>query len=407
MIDEAQRNLEALKRVSRGQVFEQELSALAERWQDRTQSVKTLLSVAQQKLEQKEGEKRTIGETVSDVFQVFFRSRGRNLVLALLATLLFWLCVRWLHRQILKSKRLAGKKAFSLRLFNVLYTLSSVLGAILVFLLVLYLFGDWVLLIIGLLLFLGVIWTSKEAIPRFWSHLSLLLNMGAVREGEKVIYGGLPWLVKSLNLYTELVNPELSGPKLRLPLKDLVGLHSRGVATNEAWFPTSLNDWVVLSDGTFGKVTFQNPEMVRIAMLGGATKIFPSADFSSQAPVVLSHGFRISVSFGVDYKHQENATGMIPESLKERLMKGLEEHEMSDKMKNLNVEFEEAASSSLNIAVLADFEGEAAEKYMSLKRLLQRICVDACNANDRVIPFQQITLHLPDGAQAGLQPTHS
>jgi len=64
---------------------------------------------------------------------------------------------------------------------------------VLVFLVALYLFGDWVLLILALLLILGLIWTSKQAIPRFWTPTVLMLDMGPVREGERVHYRGLPW----------------------------------------------------------------------------------------------------------------------------------------------------------------------------------------------------------------------
>jgi hypothetical protein len=79
----------------------------------------------------------------------------------------------------------------------------------------------------------------------FVREVTLLLNLGAVREGERVMYNGIPWLVRSLNFYTRLVNPELEGGDIRLPLRDFHDLRSRSFDANEPWFPTRLNDWVI------------------------------------------------------------------------------------------------------------------------------------------------------------------
>ena len=42
---------------------------------------------------------------------------------------------------------------------------------------------------------------------------------------------------------------------------------------------------------------------------------------------------------------------------------------------------------------MADFKGDAADRYEKLKRAIQRICVDVCNEKDWGIPFTQITIH--------------
>jgi small-conductance mechanosensitive channel len=62
--------------------------------------------------------------------------------------------------------------------------------------------------------------------------------------------------------------------------------------------------------------------------------------------------------------------------------------------------FDVAAASSLNFFVWAAFSGEAAESYGRIRRLLQRLAVDACNANDWVIPFNQVTVHLAQDGEA-------
>jgi hypothetical protein len=61
------------------------------------------------------------------------------------------------------------------------------------------------------------------------------------------------------------------------------------------------------------------------------------------------------------------------------------------------VEFNEAASSSLNLLLVAGFTGAGAEYYWSIRRFLQRASVSACNQYGWTIPFDQLTVHLPAG----------
>ena len=55
--------------------------------------------------------------------------------------------------------------------------------------------------------------------------------------------------------------------------------------------------------------------------------------------------------------------------------------------------FESAADSSLNLVVIADFKGEAADISNRLRRSIQRWCVEAATENDWEIPFPQMQLH--------------
>ena len=57
------------------------------------------------------------------------------------------------------------------------------------------------------------------------------------------------------------------------------------------------------------------------------------------------------------------------------------------------MEFERANSSSLDLVVIADFDGKLAELYGRLERSLQRWCVEACTKYGWEIPFTQLTLH--------------
>ncbi len=410
-------NLDKLTEQLSDPTLAPDLQRLRHEWEAHRQDISTQLSIATQQLEQKLSEQQPFSASVKDLLQIFFRSRGRNFLLACFAFAAFWLTFQWLYGWI-QGKGLFRRKRpqFSVRLFNVVVTFFKVFGAIVSSLVVLYLFEDWVLLTLAIVFMMGLAWTSKSAVPRIWGEMMFLLNMGAVREGERLIYNGVPWLVQSLNFSALLVNPELAGGSLRLPLHDLFELRSRAFEPEEPWFPTRSGDWVLLDDQTLGKVILQTPEVVRLILLGGGRRTFPTSAFLAQSPVVLSTGFRLSVQFGLDYQHQALITREIPTRLASRLHEDLIRDGHEKEIVNIKVEFAAAGASSLDLHVMADFSGAAAPNYQLLKRAIQRICVEACNDYGWVIPFPHITLHMasaahevspPDGEQSRRDGGHS
>jgi hypothetical protein len=142
----------------------------------------------------------------------------------------------------------------------------------------------------------------------------------------------------------------------------------------------------------------QTPELVQLILLGGSRKTYPTAKFLQQNPNNLSTNFRIEGSFGIDYQHQTISTQEIPETLKNILKKELKKGGYKDDLINLAVEFKDAGTSSLDLAILADFSGRVAKDHDILSRMLQRIAVDACNKHGWLIPFTQITLHTADSS---------
>ncbi len=394
-INVAMENVKALKEKADDAIVQKRLGSLLEDWDDQNTAAQTELSISRQKLQQLQSERRTIGSSVREIFDLFFRSRGRNLILAIVASFTFWLVFRRVFSLMQRiSPFHKGELSMKVRIFNVLYLAFTGFGGVIVFLLVLFFFGDWVLLTITLMLIIGAVWSSKQAIPRYWAQALLLLNMGQVREGERVILNGIPWKVERLNYYTLLSNPRLGGETLRLPLVDMIDLRSRPSHDKEPWFPSQQSDWVVLADETFGKVLMQTHNMVELVLLGGSRKTYQVADFLAQAPMVLTKGFRHSLTFGIDYRHQAESTSSIPDKLKDFILQGLVDRDYSADDFSLKIEFKEAGASSLDIAVIGDFKGPLAAKYFDLKRLLNRLCVDACNEHGWTIPFNQLTVHM-------------
>jgi hypothetical protein len=109
----------------------------------------------------------------------------------------------------------------------------------------------------------------------------------------------------------------------------------------------------------------------------------------------LSVNFRIKIGFGISYNLQSLATGRVLEVLDTYLRERLAEENYEEKLLNMRVEFQQAGASSLDLVVIADFDGEMAPLYNRISRAIQRWCTDACTANDWEIPFPQLTIHKP------------
>ncbi|MEJ1421073.1 MAG: hypothetical protein Q2484_11030, partial [Candidatus Sedimenticola sp. (ex Thyasira tokunagai)] len=83
----------------------------------------------------------------------------------------------------------------------------------------------------------------------------------------------------------------------------------------------------------------------------------------------------------------------IPGILHDYIQQRLQQEGYGEQLLNLRVEFAQANSSSLDLVVMADFDGELGDLYNRLRRAIQRFCVDACTEYGWEIPFPQMTLH--------------
>jgi len=177
-----------------------------------------------------------------------------------------------------------------------------------------------------------------------------------------------------------------------------VDLKSRPTQKGDPWFPCVQGDWVLLSDGMRGKVLGISQELVQLVARGGAHRTYTTADFLSQSPLNLSRNFRLKETIGISYDLLRESVSSIPDLLRGHVEKRMEEEGYGGKLLNLRVEFERANTSSLDLVVIADFDGELADLYNRLRRCLQRWCVEACNEHQWEIPYTQVTLHQARGA---------
>lgn len=283
-------------------------------------------------------------------------------------------------------------RSFRVRLLDltqrILTTVLIVISPVIVF----FLAEDWVLFSFSLLVLIGIAWSLKSVVPKYWAQIQLFLNIGSVREGERIFLDGLPWRVVSINVFSTLENP-VAGLKQRLPLKDLVDLKSRACSQDEPWFPCAKGDWVILSDGVRGKVIGISVEMVKLVQRGGAHKTYLTPEFLALSPTNLAANFRLKETIGISYDLQFDSTREIPQILHQAIEKRIQEEGYGNDLLNLRVEFACANSSSLDLVVIADFKGHLGDLYGRLSRAIQRWCVDACTENRWEIPFTQITVH--------------
>jgi len=402
--DAALENISRLKVDPRKPALQKELETIEQRWHKRRDELNNKLTGTKLELEEllappEEENGASAWETTKQIFS----GRGLNLILAIAAFLATYLLLRRVHLlyQHRASRRTRGPQNFSLRLVNLLFITLNVLLALVAAMVVLSVRGDWMLLGLVIIALLASALALRHSLPHYMREARTLLNIGTVREGERVVYQGLPWKVATLDVYSTLENPALRGGRLRLSLNEIATLHSRRYDAQEGWFPTREEDYVLLDDSTFGRVLQQTPEYVQLAV-AGSIKTYSVSAFLGASPRNLStDGFGMFVTLGLDYRYQPQITTTICDQVETFVRRGLEAHPVGEHLKNVIVEFNEAGASSLDIAIIGVFTGGAAADYFGVKRLLNKLAVDVCNAHNWVIPFNQISVHMETPVQPG------
>lgn len=402
IVQRALNNVERLLDDSLDKAARQRLESVRQTWVQRLNDIQREREINQLQLNVLQEEDETLFVKIRQSINEFFTGRGLNLALSVAA---FFLTLFLMKAMLVLYNRLnlhGGTRTFTTttgrRMMAYGYQALSVFMSILVALVVLYVLGDTMLLVLAVILLLFILLGLRNYLPRFIDETKLLLNIGAVRERERVIYKGLPWMVRSLGVYSRLYNPALEG-LLRLPLPEMLDLVSRPYREDEPWFPTKTGDWVMMSGGTIGQILRQTPEIVQLKTKG-TVQTHATTNFLAGEPRNLSGGYGVAVTFGIDYQHQSISTTEVPRILHQSIEQTLQRSEMSEHIESILVEFKEAGASSLNYLIYVTMKGDSAEFYFVLNRIIQRICVDTCNEHGWVIPFNQLTVHAGTGFDA-------
>ncbi len=393
--NEAVKHLESVIEKTTDKRVLKEVKGLLPEWRNVDDRLSNKLELAKRELGNLEEQDVSLVESSSKSVKDFFRARGLYLIVAVITFFAILFGCRLFYRLIaalyLKMGR-NGKKSFKMRLLNIVFQVLSVVLAIVGLFFVLYLAEDWFLLSMAIIFFIGLSWTIRQGLPRLWQQGRLMLNVGSVREKERLLLHGVPWRVDNINVFCKLVNPALD-MELRVPIEDLIGLVSRPFDHDEPWFPCRKGDWVTVNGSSRARVVSLSHEQVELVERGGRRVTYPTDAFLQACPANLSRNYRLRVPFGVSYGLQDQVTSTIPAVLKEYIDKRMEEEGYAKTCLNLQVEFLQANASSLDLLVIADFEGSVADILKRIERAIQRWCVDCCTINDWEIPFPQLTVH--------------
>jgi hypothetical protein len=377
------------------------LESVLEKWRDHQEEAQRHLQRISTQLEQlTTPDTENYRERFVAAFTQFTSGRGLSLALAVGGFLLTYLTLLGLSRLLgwLTQRRHPSRTRSLTRVTALFFRGLTLILALSVTFIILYVRSDWLLLGLLILVLLAILLALRQSLPRHMREIRTLLDMGSVREGERIIYAGIPWRINTLNFYSTLHNPLLRGGLLRLPLDRLVDLESRPQAADEPWFPSRENDIIILDGDIWGKVLLQTPEIVQVRVIG-SIKTFTVADYLGKNPRNLSmDGFAIPIVFGLDYRHQGEILNDIVPRMRAYLEEQLQQQPFHPHLTALLVEFNEAAGSSLNLLIVAGFTGAGAENYWAIRRFLQRTAVSVCNQYGWTIPFDQLTVHMAPGA---------
>ena len=384
-------------RPEAAQVADAELDNTLQRfvktWEGRRDDATNAIEIARFQIADLRGDK-SIPQTIIEALIGFVKGRGLTILLAILSALAVWFGVRFLLRgyraSLLDNTESESRTRYRLAAYSV-HALTFVLILIAIFV-VFYERGDVLLLGLLILLIIGLALGIRNLLPRYVSEARLLLNIGAMRETERVVYRELPWRVESINMFTVLRNPELHGV-LRIPLAEFHGVTSRP-AGNDSWFPTSRGDIVLVDDDTLLEVIDQNPDTVELRYRGGQMISVPTRDFYKRSMTNLSRGgtFGVINTFGVDYELQDISHDKVPKALRDTIRQTLAKSDLTNFVKDVLVELDEVSASSLNYWIFVTMDSKAAKSYLHIQRLVQKACVETCSREHWSIPYPHLSV---------------
>ncbi len=382
-INEALKHISIINKDNLEKEALESFKQIGDKWQEQLDKSIHLFEVAQLQRNEMIEFKTTQENSFIDFVEEFSSGRGATLFLALVAfggvyliMLLFLKLCSWL------INRQEIKRSYYQRVLTVLYHLLMGVVAITAFFYVLEVRDDSVLTGISILFLITVIWVLKNSISTFIEELRLLLNTGSAREGECIIYNGIPMQIESLHYYTKLSNPFLPDLKLRLTLSELTKYVSRPVLKDEPWFPCKKGDYVMLYGDIYGMIKHITLENIVLSLPDGTMPItYTIEDFFIANPRNFSYGFTVSTEFNIETKELNTSIVDISKIMSEAIHEKLLKQTYGDLLRDLSVHFVNTNSSFFDYEIIAVFDGEAAGEYFSIKRHIQRFAIETTEQN--------------------------
>ena len=189
------------------------LDNLAKLWRKQQALLQSQLQAAQLQYDKLLAADTSLAEASQTYLKSFFQRRGLYLLEATLVVLAILFLSRGSYR--LMKRHVPGfnrrHRSFRVRLFELIHRIVTVLLVILGPMMVFFLVEDWVLFSLAVLLLIGIAFGLRQALPRYWHQIQLFLNIGSVREGERIEMEGLPWLVDQINVFCNLAGSPADG----------------------------------------------------------------------------------------------------------------------------------------------------------------------------------------------------
>ncbi|MDC7252919.1 hypothetical protein PE074_09370 [Wohlfahrtiimonas chitiniclastica] len=405
--------LNALKEIPQDQLTpsaKKRVEQLSKQWGAHQQELLNQKNIIELQIKELESSDIPLEVRIKNALSSIFLGRGLILLLAVLAgatiVLIFGVGAKRLFMWFDKKRNRNWHKARSeahkqvntrLRFLWIIYSIVVYIAAMLAFLSVIYIQGDMVLFGLAVLvIFLGII-SLRNYAPQYVSELKIFLNLGAVREGERIMYRGIPWVVTRLSFYCTCVNPLLENGRIRIALSEIAHLNSRPFNSEEDWFPTKVGDDIFLPNGKYAKVRRQTPEMVYLDSFFRETMI-PTPEFYAMKVENLINGFYVSPTFGLDYCHTDLPVSTVATAFEEKVREKLTDIGVTEYLRSISVQVKRIIyGQAIEYAIIMEFDGACGGSYFRIERLVNHACLEVCQEHGWQLPRQQIAMS--EGAQ--------
>lgn len=344
---------------------------------------------------EKEG---TLSQRITQNIWDFVTNEGKILLFSLGALFGLLYIFSWVLRKIVarherkvQEHKNVKRTSLAWRLMLLIYEIFSFLIAFSVMLMILHSSGNMVLFGFAILIILAMMISFRNSIPAYFKRLRTFLNMGLAREGERVMYQGIPWEIEHINLYSVfLFNPLLDNGRLRLTIDLLENMISRDVPHDEAYYPTQAGDTVII-DALFARIVRQTPETIYLDHYGTAIE-YGTEEFVNKKPQNITTGFLTSSKFTLDNVHRSSDIDEIMACLKRSIEVEISRDSDFEKhVLSVGVNYREIdAFGDLVFGMSIGIGPNAVNYYYAAGRLLQRAALNAAESEDWKLPSKKI-----------------
>lgn len=297
------------------------------------------------------------------------------------------------HERKVQENKHVKRTSLAWRLMLLVYEIFSFITAFVVMLMILHSSGNMVLFGFAILIILAMAISFRNSIPAYFKRLRTFLNMGLAREGERVMYQGIPWEIEHINLYSVfLYNPLLDNGRLRLTIDLLENMISRDVPHYEVYYPTKVGDTVIV-DAIFAKIVRQTPETIFLDSYGTAVE-YGTEEFVGRKPQNITTGFLASTKFTLASVHRASDIDEIIALLKQSVEVEIAKDDQFEKhVLSVGVNYREIdLYGDLVFGMSISVGPNAVDYYYAATRLLQRAALNAAESAKWQLPSKMVAV---------------